>query len=84
MTYTVSVTSQGQISIPILFRREMGLDKGGKVILSKEFGKLIIEPVGDFLTLKGSLKTNKKPLSNLELDEFISKAAAEEYAQKFK
>ncbi|MDP3974116.1 MAG: AbrB/MazE/SpoVT family DNA-binding domain-containing protein [Candidatus Daviesbacteria bacterium] len=84
MTYTVSITSQGQISIPAKFRKEMGLNKGGKVILSKESDRLILEPVVDFLSLKGSLKSNKKPLSNKELDEFVAKTVAKEYAQKLK
>ena len=84
MAYTVSITSQGQISIPARFRREMGLYKGGKVLLSKESGKLILEPVADFLSLRGSLKSNKKPLSNRELDEFVARVVTEEYAQKLK
>lgn len=60
MSYIVSITSQGQISIPIKFRRELGLDKKRKALISEEKGKLIIEPVKDFLELGGSLKTNIK------------------------
>ncbi len=84
MTYLVSITSQGQISIPIRFRRELSLDKHNKAIVSKEEGRLIIEPVKDFLELGGSLKTNKKPLSNKELHEIVAQAMAEEYAKKLK
>lgn len=84
MIYTVSITSQGQISIPAKLRRKFKLDKSGKVIISEESDKLILEPVEDFLSLKGSLKSNKKPLSNKELDEIVAEAVAEEYAQKLK
>lgn len=84
MVYTVSITSQGQISIPAKLRRKFGLDKSGKVIISEESDKLILEPVEDFLSLKGSLKTSKKPLSNKELDDIVAEAVAEEYAQKLK
>lgn len=84
MTYTVSITSQGQISIPAKLRRKFKLDKRGKVIISEESDKLILEPVADFLSLKGSLKSNKKPLSNKELDDIVAEAVAEEYAKKFK
>jgi|Napbiome12C3dose_1001474.scaffolds.fasta_scaffold00049_36 AbrB family looped-hinge helix DNA binding protein len=84
MTYTVSITSQGQISIPAGFRRELGLNKGKKALVSLEGEKLIIEPVKDFLELAGSLKTNKRPLSNQELDDFVGKAIAEEYEKNLR
>ena len=38
----------------------------------------------NLLHLKGSLKTNKKPLSNKELDEVVALAVVEEYARKLK
>lgn len=84
MTYTVSITSQGQISIPIDIRRALGLDKMQKALVSVENKKMIVEPVPDILSLRGSVKTNKKPLSNKELDDVIGQAVAEEYAEKLK
>lgn len=56
----VSITSQGQISIPARFRKELGLNTGKKALVSMEDKKLIIEPVKDFLDLRGSLKTDIK------------------------
>lgn len=56
MTYIVSITSQGQISIPANIRRELGFTKNNKAIVSVEKGKLTIEPVKDLLELGGSLK----------------------------
>ncbi|HBQ50698.1 hypothetical protein A3B42_00875 [Candidatus Daviesbacteria bacterium RIFCSPLOWO2_01_FULL_38_10] len=84
MTYLVSITSQGQISIPVRFRRELELEKTKRAFISKEDNKLIVEPVKNLLELGGSLKTNKKPLSNKELDEVVALAVAEEYARKLK
>lgn len=61
MFYTVSITSQGQVSIPAPLRRKLGLNKLNKAIISEKEGKVIIEPVKDLLELRGSLKTKLKP-----------------------
>lgn len=78
--YTVTITSQGQISIPIAIRRQLGLDILQKALVSVTDKKIIIEPVRDFLELGGSLKTNKKPLSNAELDDVVASAIVQRYA----
>lgn len=57
MTYTVSITSQGQISIPAKIRRQLGLDKTMRASVSSQGGKVIIEPLKDILELAGSFKT---------------------------
>lgn len=59
MSYTVSITSQGQISIPAPLRHKLGLHKSNKALVTEKDGKVIIEPIKDLLELKGSLKTNK-------------------------
>ena len=84
MTYTVTVTSQGQISIPIKLREQLGFSKTKKALVSVEDGRIIVEPVKDFLELRGSIKTNKKPLSTDELHEQVAKSVAAEYSQKMK
>lgn len=60
MTYRVSITSQGQITIPAKLRRKLGLEKFKKAFISEKEGRITIEPVKDFLELKGSLKTSIK------------------------
>lgn len=82
MTYSVSITSQGQISIPAKIRRQLGLSKNGKAIVSVTNGKVMIEPVKDFLAMRGSLKTNKKPLSNAKLHDLFAESMAQEYGMK--
>lgn len=61
MTYIVSITSQGQISIPAPLRRKLGLDRSKKALVSEQKGKILVEPVGDLLELKGSFKSNLSP-----------------------
>lgn len=61
MIYTVSITSQGQISIPSSLRKKLGLDKSRRALVTEKEGKIVIEPVKDLLELKGSLKTDLQP-----------------------
>lgn len=79
MTYTVSITSQGQISIPAKIRKKLGFFKNKKALVTVEEGKMVIKPVKDFLEIGGTLKTNKKPLSNKQLDEFVGEYFAREH-----
>lgn len=81
MMYTATVTRQGQITIPSKVRHKLGIDRR-RVIISEENGKILIEPVKDLLELRGSLKTNKKPLSNRQLHELFADYTAKEYAGK--
>lgn len=80
MTYMVSITSQGQISIPAKFRRELGLNKRKKALVSVEDKKLIVEPVKDFLELRGSLKTHIKATPR-QVREAFGKYLAQEAAR---
>lgn len=61
MAYTVSITSQGQMSIPIPLRRKLGLFKSKRALVTEIEGKIVVEPVKDLLDLKGLLKTNLSP-----------------------
>jgi len=82
MTYTVSITSQGQINIPIKIRRELGLSKNSKAIVSVRKGEILVRPVKDFLELRGSLKTDKKSLSSKELHELFAQEMGKEAVEK--
>ena len=77
MVYTVSITSQGQLSLPAKLRRELGFSKTSKAIVSLQNGKVVLEPVKDLLELVGVLKTTKKPLSNIH--DFVAREAGEAY-----
>lgn len=71
MATTVSITNQGQISIPIKIRRSYGLNKFKKALVYPiGKGKIVIEPIKDLLLLEGSLKTAKKISSKKARREF--------------
>lgn len=79
MTYTVSITSQGQISIPAPLRRKLGLDKTRKAFVAEQDGKIMIEPARDFLELEGLFKTNIKASPQQirqAFEEYLGKQAA--------
>jgi len=84
MTYTVSITSQGQISIPAPLRRKLGLEKHKKALVSEKNGELTIKPVKDLLELRGSLKTDKKPLSSKKMRELFGQYLAEHATRDLK
>lgn len=60
MTYTVSITSQGQMTIPADIRLALGLQKASKAIARVEEGKMIVEPEPDVMDLYGVFKTKKR------------------------
>jgi len=60
MMYTVTITSQGQISIPAPIRRRMGLNRSKRAVVGLVDGKLMVEPVVDLLDLGGVFKSKKK------------------------
>ena len=76
MVYTVSITQQGQISIPASLRKSLGLNRSKKALVYEQGGKILIDPVIDLLSLKGSLKTNKKISSEkirTEFEQYLAK-----------
>lgn len=77
--YTVSITSQGQISIPASLRRKLGLNISTKALVSEKDGKVIIEPIKDLLELGGSLETKKNPLSGQQVSDFFATSVVESY-----
>lgn len=59
MSYVVSLTSQGQISIPIDLRRKFNLDSVRKAIVEAVEDTIVIRPVKSINQLYGSLRTPK-------------------------
>ena len=53
MAYFVSITSQGQISIPAKLRKELSLNKNQQVFMKREGNRIVIEPPVDIASLKG-------------------------------
>lgn len=68
MQNIVSITSQGQLTIPMSIRRSFGIKGSVKAIIRKEKNLIIVEPKKDFWSLEGSLASDVK-LSDKELKE---------------
>lgn len=64
----VSITSQGQLTIPVSIRRSLGIKGSVKAIIKREKNLIIVEPKKDFWSLEGSL-TSEVKLSDKELQE---------------
>lgn len=60
MMYFVTITSQGQISIPVKLRRKYKLDSAGQVIVRDHNTGITLERVPDIEELKGSFQTKKR------------------------
>lgn len=78
MQQIVSLTSQGQISIPRKMLRHHKITKSGKVMISPTKTGWVVEPVADFWSLAGSL--HKYAIKGKRIDEVIE--LEEEAAEK--
>ncbi len=82
MAYFMSITSQGQVSIPAKLRRELSLHTNQKVFMKREGNRIVIEPTADISSLKGVF--HKYALKGKSADEIIvlEKKAWEQTAVK--
>ena len=84
MQQIVSITSQGQITIPASIRRSLGLNKYPKATVHLENKKIIIEPIPDILTMGGLLK--RKAIKGKSIDKTIKleeKVISETISKKY-
>lgn len=84
MQQLVSITSQGQITIPASFRRKLGLDNYPKATVEIKDKQIIIEPVPDFLSLAGEL--HDKAIKGKSIDQVIKlehKAVEQAMVERF-
>ncbi len=89
MTYIVTITSQGQVSIPAKIRRNLGLNKSKKAVVRQEGKSIILEPVKDLLELEGVFK--HKAIKNKSIGQVMKmeekaweEAAVERYLKSSK
>jgi len=57
MNYIVSITSQGQLTIPKGIRDDFDINQASKAVIKKVGSKIVVEPKSDFWSLGGSLKS---------------------------
>ncbi len=67
MQQVVSITSQGQMTIPASMKRKLNFDN--KALVKVRGKKLVVEPVGDILKLGGVFKD--KALKDKSIEEII-------------
>lgn len=60
MGQVVTITSQGQLTIPQSVRERFGISGSTKAILKVEGHTIVVEPKHDFWALSGSLKSKIK------------------------
>lgn len=68
MQNIVSITSQGQLTIPVAIRQAFGIKGSVKALIKKEGKVIVVEPKKDFWSLEGILASKIK-LSDGELKE---------------
>jgi AbrB family looped-hinge helix DNA binding protein len=60
MSQIVSITSQGQVTIPKAMRTFFGISSATKAVISKVGSTIVIQPKPDFWSLEGSLNSAVK------------------------
>lgn len=73
MTYTLTLTSQGQVSIPAELRRLWNLTGGKQITLTLTGKRAMIEPTLDLLEYVKTLKRNPNINKGLTLDQILAK-----------
>ena len=78
---TASVTSKGQITIPIEVRQDLGLKTGDRVSFIKgEDGVYSFRPkTGSIMNLRGMFKWTGKPVTLEEMDQAIASHILEDW-----
>ena len=66
MQQIVTITDQGQITIPASMRRAISLDLYNKALVKIEDKMIMIEPIVDLLSLGGMLINKSKKQKNID------------------
>lgn len=77
MEQVVSITSQGQLTIPKNILRHFGINSATKAVVKMQKGVIMVEPKNDFWALAGSLK------SDIKLSDSQLRKARDQFSQKW-
>ena len=74
---SATITSKGQITLPVEIRRALGVGPGDRVSFrTADDGRVVVEPETlDLLSLRGAVKTKVKGISVEQMQRAIAKAA---------
>lgn len=80
---TASLTSKGQLTVPISIRKKLGLHTGSQVLfLEREDGEVVIRAKkGNLMDFYGMFKSSGKPATVEEMDEAVGRFLAEDDAR---
>lgn len=73
-----SVTTKGQVTIPVSMRKRLNISKGSKVIFSREKARITITKAPNFFDLKGSIQSDKR-FSESTIDATLRKNIKKNY-----
>lgn len=65
MEEVVTVTSKGQVALPVAVRKQLGVEKGTKMITLVRHGVILMKPIRSFSELGGILKDVDKSAREL-------------------
>jgi len=87
--HIVSITSQGQMTVPVSIRRALGLDKNRQIRVQLQGNTMVAKPIVDFLDLEGIYSDRAiKGKTTDEIikieEESVAEAVAERYKKKLK
>ncbi len=72
--YTSTITQKGQVTIPVLMRRKLGLKIKGRVSFVLRKNQLVVEPVLDLVDMAGTFKIGKnKGVDPVKAREYMEK-----------
>jgi AbrB family looped-hinge helix DNA binding protein len=80
---TATVTSKGQVTIPVEVRKDLGLKTGDKLFFVKRRdGEYALKSkTGSVMELKGLVKWKGKPASIADMDRAVARGIAQRYAR---
>lgn len=73
----VSITRQGQLTIPKFIRKSFGIEKGAKAVIWKEREQIVVVPKRSFWSLSGALR------SRVSLSDASLKRTRRDFARKW-
>jgi len=91
MTYSTTLTSKGQMTLPAPFRKKLGLRPGEEVLVELRGNEVVIQKNNWLENLRRIQEQNRaqmkkrgiKPLTDEELDNAINDAAEKAVAEKY-
>ena len=91
MTYSTTLTSKGQMTLPAPLRKKLGLKPGEQVLVELRGNEVVIQKNNWLENLRRIQEENKaymkkkgiQPLTDEELDDAINDAAEKAVAEKY-